>query len=109
MRRGLLLAGEQPRAFERDVDAEIFPRKLRRIADREHLDRADATLDGVALDRHLARESAVDRIEAQQMRIGLGWGQVVDGNDGDILAVALDDCTQHHAADTTKSIDGNSY
>src|SRR5438128_1534370 len=109
MRRGLLLAGEQAGAFERDVDPEVLPRKLRRIADRERLDRPDAAIDGVALDRHLTGESAVDRIEAQQMRIGLRRGQVVDGDDVDIFAIALDDRAQHHAADAAKSIDGNSY
>src|SRR5215510_7891264 len=43
------------------------------------------------------------------MRIGLRRRQIVDGDDRDVLALALDNRAQHHAADTAKSIDGNPY
>src|SRR5207244_5249908 len=101
--------GEQAGAFERDIDAEVLPGKLCGIADRKRLDRSVAAIDGVTFDRHFARESAVDRIEAQQMRIGLRRGQVIDGDDSDILAITLENRAQHHATDAAKSIDGNPY
>ena len=57
----------------------------------------------------LAGEAAVDQIEAQQVRIGLGRRQIVDGDDGQVLAVALDNCAQYVAADAAKSVDGDAY
>src|SRR5262245_65874458 len=43
------------------------------------------------------------------MRVGFRRGEVVDGDDCDVLAFALDNCAQHHAADAAKSINGNPY
>ena len=107
MRGGFFLGGEQAGAFERDVDAKLLPGKLRRVADGGDLDRPDAALDGVALDRHLAGEAAVDRVEAQQMRVGLRRREIIDGDDGDVLALGLDDGAQNIAADAAESVDGN--
>ena len=94
--------------LERNIDAEVFPGKLRGVADRQDLDRPDAAIDGVALDRHVAREAPVDRVETQQKRVGLRRRKVVDGDDCDVLALALDDGAQDIAADAAKAINRNS-
>ena len=52
-------------------------------------------------------KAAVHGIEAQQMRIGLDRGEIVDGHDLDVLAVRFGDGAQHVAADTAKPVDGD--
>ena len=42
MRRGLVLRGENAGAFQRDVDAELLPRQLRRVLHRGDFDGAVA-------------------------------------------------------------------
>ena len=74
---------------------------------RRDLDRAVAAIDRVALDRDLAGEAAVHGIVAQQVRVGLDRGEIVDGDDFDILALGFDDGAQDIAADAAKSVDGN--
>ena len=107
--RGRLVAGcEDAGAFERDVDAELFPRQLRRILDRRHLELVGADVEGIALDLHLAREAAMDAVEAQQMGIGLDRAEVVDGHHVDVLAAGFVDGAHDVAADAAKSVDGYS-
>src|ERR1700744_2716873 len=67
----LLLGGEDAGAFERDVDAKLPMRQLGRIADRRDSDLLTVYDERVALDRDLAWKAAVNRIEAQEMRVGL--------------------------------------
>src|SRR5438105_317720 len=102
---GLVLRGEDAGALERDIDAELLPRQRGRVLDGGHLDRAVADADGVARDLHLAGKAAMHGIEAQQVRIGLHRGEVVDRDDFDVLAFRFRDGAQHVAADATKSVD----
>ena len=104
--RRLLLRREDAGALERDVDAELFPRQLRRVLDGGHFDCAVAAIDRVALDRHLAGEAAMHGVVAQQMRIGLDRGEIVHGDDLDILAPSLDHGAQDIAADAAEAVDG---
>ena len=46
-------------------------------------------------------------IEAQQMRVGLGRREIVDGDDRDVVALGLDDGAQHVAADAAEAVDGD--
>src|SRR5690606_2485637 len=57
-----------------------------------------------ALDRHLALEAPVHRVEAQQVGQVLGLEQVVDGHDLDVAEV-LDRRTQDVAADAAEPVD----
>jgi hypothetical protein len=41
----------------------------------------------------------MDRVEAQEMGIGLGRSEVVEGHDIDVLATALDDGAKNVASD----------
>jgi hypothetical protein len=109
MRRGLVLRREDAGAFERDVDAEFLPRKLRRILDRGDLELVGADIDRVALDLHLMREAAMHAVVAQQVGVGLDRAEIVDGHDVDVLAAGLIDGADDVAADAAKAIDGNSY
>ncbi len=102
---GLFLGGEDAGAFQRDVDAEVLPGKLRRIAFRAHLDLAVAEVDRVAIDGDSAGEAAMHGIETQQMGIGLDRAEIVDADDFDVLAAGLGDGAQHIAADTAKPVD----
>ena len=107
MRRGLIFRCEEAGAFERNVDAEVLPRQLGRVALGGDLDGAVADADGVALDRHSPREAAVHRVVTQQMRVGLDRSQVVDADDLDIGASRLGDGAQDVAADAAEPVDGN--
>ena len=51
---GLGLAGEQARALEHDVDAQLAPGQLGRIAFGQHLDAVAVDDQRVAVDLHLA-------------------------------------------------------
>jgi len=49
----------------------------------------------------------VHGVKAQQVRVGLNWREIVDGNYRNVLTIALDDGPQNIAADTAKSVDGD--
>src|SRR5262249_17418624 len=98
---------EDAGAFERDVDAEVLPGKLGGILFGGDLDLAIAKADRVALDLDLAREAAVHRVVAQEVRIGFNRPEIVERDDLDILAAGLRDGAQNVAADAAKSVDGD--
>ncbi len=87
----LVAGGEDAGAFERDVDAELAVRQLRRVLDGGDLDRSGADVDRVAIDRDRAGEAAVHRIVAKQVGVGLDRAEIVDGDDPDIRTPALGD------------------
>ena len=104
----LVLVGEDARAFHDDVDAEVLPRQLGRILFGQHLDRrAEADVDGIAGDLHLAGESAVYAVVLKKMRVVLGRHQVVDGDELQVGALCLGGGTQHVSADAAKARDRN--
>src|SRR5690349_16755753 len=109
MRGGFVLRSEYPGAFQRDVHAQIFPRQLRGVLDGGDLDNAVTAADRVAFDRHWRGETPVNRIVAQQMRIGFHRRQVVHGDDFDVAAFRLDNGAQNIAPNPAKSIDDNTH
>ena len=102
-----LLRGEEAGAFERDVDAQRLVRQLGRIALGGDLDLAAADVDRVAVDLHLAVETAVHRVEAEQVGVGLDRAEVVDRDDLDILASRFHDGAHDVAADAPEAVDCN--
>ena len=48
----------------------------------------------------------MDRIEAQQMGVGLDRAEIVDADNLDIGAAGFGDGPQHVAADAAKAVDG---
>src|SRR5262252_4057476 len=107
MRLGFFLGRKDARALERDVDTQRLPWQFGGVPDGCDLDGPDAAVDGIAFDLDLAGEWPVNGIEAQQMRIGLGRRQIVEGHDLDVLASGLRNGTQDIAADPAKSVNGD--
>src|SRR5580658_10669278 len=107
MGRRLLPRGEDPGAFERDVDAERLVRKLGRILDRGHFDLVAVDDHRVALDLDLMRKAAVDAVETQEVSVGLDRTQIVDGDDLDVLAARLQNSAQHEPPDAAEAVDRN--
>ncbi len=103
VRLHLFLGGEDAGAFHDDVD--VAPGQVGRVADRRDLDRTAADVDRIARNRDLGGEAAVDRVVAQQMRIGFDRAQVVDRHDLDIIAPRFDDRAQHVPTDPAKAVD----
>jgi hypothetical protein len=105
MRLAFFLGGENAGAFHDDID--IRPGQVGRIFQRGDLHAATADVDPVFACGHGGGKPAMDRIIAQQMRVGLDRTQIVDRHDLDILAAGLHDRAQHVATDPPKSVDGN--
>ncbi len=105
VRGGLFPRRENAGALERDVDAELSPRQRCRVLDGGYLDRAVADIDRVALDRDLAGKAAVHGIEAQQMGVGLDRGEIVDGDDLDVVTPRFGNGAKHVAADAAEPVD----
>ncbi len=89
MRSSLVAAGEQAGAFEHDVDVLRFPRQFGRVAN--GADRNTVTIDGQAflVTLHGAAERAVYSVETQQVRVHFAVAQIIDGDDLQVLPVAL--------------------
>ena len=83
--RGRVAIGEEAGRFEDDVDAEILPRQLRRIADRQHLELVAADRDRVVFRRDVRVQIAEHRVVFEKMRERLGAGEIVDGDEVDVL------------------------
>ena len=110
MQRSLLLGGEDAGAFQHDVDAEIAPGQVLRVALGEHLERVSAfDVDGVALHLDGLRETAMHRVVAHQVGVGLDRAEIVDRDDVDVLAPGFIDGANDVAADAAKSVDGDFY
>ena len=107
MLRRVVALGEEARAFQRHVDAELLPRQLRRIALGRHLDRAAADVDAAVLGLHLAAERPVHGVVAQEMRVGFDRAEIVDADDLDVAAVVLDDGAQDQTPDAPEAVDGD--
>jgi hypothetical protein len=75
---------EDAGGLEHDVHAEILPRQLRRILHREDLELVLGHGDPVAGRFHVRLEVAEDRVVLEEMRQGLGVGEIVDGNEVDV-------------------------
>ncbi|MCY1536942.1 hypothetical protein D9M68_724180 [compost metagenome] len=108
VRAGLFLGREEARALQDHVDLQLAPGQLGRVAVGQHADLVAVDDHEVAVDFDGARELAMGRVVARQVRVGLGIAQVVDGDDFDIVLLATFVVgTQDVAADATVTIDGD--
>ncbi|MNM86413.1 hypothetical protein D3C81_985640 [compost metagenome] len=108
MGSGLGAFGEQPGAFEHHIDRLGFPRQLGRIAD--GTDRDPVAIDDQAFMIGLdsGRERAVHAVVLEQVSVHGAVAKVVDGDDLQVLAVALGiQCAKDIAPDAAESIDGD--
>src|SRR5690606_35451744 len=100
------LAREQTGALEHEIDAELAPGQLRRIALGNDSNAVAVDDHRIAVDFHLAGELAVHGVVLREMRIGIRIAQVVERDDLDVfLAVRLVQRTQDVATDTAVAID----
>ena len=84
VRLGLRRVGEDARALEDDVDAQIAPRQRRRIPLGEDLDLAAVDDDRAVAGPDITRVRAVGRIVLEQVRVHLRVDEVVDRDHLDV-------------------------
>src|SRR5207244_8602745 len=100
------LAGEQPRAFEHHVDAELLPRQLRGIALRHHANALVVDHHALPVHAHAAREAGMRGVVLQQVGVGPGVAQVVDRHELQaVLLAALVVRPQYHSPDPSEAVD----
>src|SRR4029450_186989 len=105
---GPIAVGEEPRRLERDVDAEVAPRKRARVALGQHLDLDVAGADRAVADLDLLPERPERRVVAQKMRHGLRVAEVVRRDDLEVAA-ALQMRAEEVAADSAEPVDAHPY
>src|ERR1700731_833299 len=105
MTGGLFFRREDAGAFEGDIDAEFLPRQLGWVLYRRDLDLAVPQADRITFDLHLAREAPVDRVETQQMGVGLDRREIVHRHDLDVMTAGLDDGAKDVPADAAEPVD----
>ena len=103
----LLGVGEQPGAFKHQIDAHFAVRELGGVAFSGNADGLAVDDDVAVRDAHISVKRAMDAVALQQQRIGLGIGEIVDGDDFQVGATAGDQRAQHVATDAAKAIDGD--
>src|SRR5271170_1231178 len=85
MRARLFLAGEQPGAFEYDIDTKVFPWQFRRITLGEHFDFISVNGHNITFNRDAAVKFTMHGIVACQVCIGFGVAKIVDCNDLNVV------------------------
>ena len=103
----LVAVAEDAGALEHDVDAEVLPRQLGRIALRQHLDLVAVDGDALVVGADLAGERAVHRVVLEQMRVRLDVAEVVDRDELDVVAAFLHRRAQNQAPDAPETVDAN--
>ena len=106
VRPGLRGVGEEAGALEHDVDAQVAPRQVGRVALGEDLDLAAVDDDRRVAGPDVARIGAVGRVALEQERVHLGVDQVVDGDDLDVRG-ALDERLERLATDPAEAVDAD--
>ena len=78
---GAFFIAECTRAFENDIDVQIFPRKLLRITLGAHENAVSVHDQMTVVPVNVAVELAVRCVELGQMNGGFGFSSIVNGND----------------------------
>ena len=100
--------GEEAGRLDHDVDAEIAPRQVRRVALGEDLDVLAGDADAVVGRAHLAGEPAQDAVVLQQVRHGLLVTEVVRGDEFDV-GTRCGEGAEEVAADPAEAVDAHAY
>ena len=98
--------GEEAGRLDDDVDAQVAPRQVGRVALGEHLHRVAADLDALAVGGDVLGQLAQDAVVLQQVGEDLGAGEVVDRHDLDVLAAGRGGPPEV-AADPAESVDAH--
>ena len=104
---GALGVGEAARRLDDHVGAEVAPGQVGGVPLGEHLEAVPVDHEFVALGRHVAGEDAVHGVVLEEVRERLGVGEVVDRDDVEVGAAALEDGAEHEAADAAEPVDAN--
>jgi hypothetical protein len=99
---GAVAIGEQAGRLEDDVDAEILPRQLRRIAHRQHLELVAVDDDRIALGLDFRVQVAEHRIVFEQMRQRMRAREIVHRDEVDV--VVAERRTHDVAADAAEAV-----
>src|ERR1700730_1074043 len=97
--------GEEACRFDNDVGTDTGPIDFHRILDLENLEAAALDGDGIFGVRDLMREISKNGIVFQKMREGLCIGNVIDGDELNVLVV--DGGAHNIAANTAEAVDTN--
>jgi len=100
--------GEEAGGLDDDVDAQVTPGEVARVALGQHLEGGATDLDPVADGGDLLGELAQDAVVLQQVRERLGSGQVVDRHDLDVRATGGGRPIEV-APDPAETVDAHSY
>ena len=78
MQIGFVAAGEQPGGFEHDINAQFFPRQIRRVALLQHFNFVPPDDNIFVIVADFAVELAVHRIPFEQMGQRMRVSEIVD-------------------------------
>jgi len=104
VRLRLLPLLEPPGRLDDDVDAELTPRKVGGISDRERPQRSLADADRLGFGVHAHRQRAEHGVEREQVRHRLRVADIVDGNDLE-AGLALQIGAEEVPADPPETVD----
>src|SRR5207247_5690186 len=99
--------GEQSGRLEDNVDAEVFPRQLRRVAHRQHLELVAVDRDRFSPGLDLRVQITEHRVVLQQVRKRVRIREIVDGDNVD---VRIAECRPHDVpADAAEPVNANPH
>jgi hypothetical protein len=107
VRARLRRVGEAARRLDDDVDAVGFPRNKARLLFRRNRDRVAVDDDLPVFDFDRALIGAVGRVVLHQVGVRLRVDEVVDGDDLQLVAMALVDRLDDLAADAAEPVDSD--
>ena len=105
MRGRLGRVREDAGRLDDDFHFEVAPRKRRRVLLAEGADLVSVDPDHALAPAHLAVEAAVGRVVLEEMGIGRGRCEVVDGNHLEVVGMTLEHGLEALAADSAESVD----
>ena len=99
---GFVAAGEKSGRFQHHIHPQFFPRQIARVALLEDFDLVTAHDDVFIVVADLAVELAMNRVPFEQMRQGMGIGEIVDR--ANALDLFLCHCAQDIAPDAAEAV-----
>jgi len=88
-----------------DIDAQLAPRDFGGITNSERFELLAVDVDVTVADFHITGEGAINGVVLQEVGVGFGVHQVIDGFDIYEIAVIFVDSLEHLATDPTKTVD----
>ena len=108
MHVGFGFAGKRACTFHHQIDPQIFPRQLGRVAGGEERDFVAVDDEVGCVVGNVCVKAAVYGVELGQVRVGFEAAAGIDGHDFQlVLKIVVIDGAQHLAADASVAVDGN--